>query len=122
MQGSNYMRINEYTSLKEFADEFTGVWNPSSGHWLGLDFMYNNVEYRFHTGAMYNTEDTVLPDGRTAKYGVYRRHINSTEAKTEYELIGEYAEMDDALEYCLIDGIKLKDVIMDDDTRILGKD
>ena len=110
------MRINEYNSLKEFTDEYTGVWSPSSGHWLGLDFKYQDVEYRLHTGAMYNSENTILPDGRIAKFGIYYLKNN------EYELIGEYADMNDVLEKCMINGKKFKDVIMADSTEILGKD
>ena len=30
------MRINEYNSIEEFKSEFTGVWAPSEGHWVGF--------------------------------------------------------------------------------------
>jgi hypothetical protein len=52
------MRINEYHSLEEFLSEYIGVWNPSGGHWFGLDIRYNGVTYRLHTGKMYRQEAT----------------------------------------------------------------
>ncbi len=36
--------------------------------------------------------------------------------------IGWYADLNDVLENCIIDGRKFKDVIMDDSTIIEGKD
>ena len=54
------MRKNEYKSLEPFTAQYTGEWNPSEEHWLGLDFMYSNIEYRFHTGLMYDTEKKLL--------------------------------------------------------------
>ena len=115
------MRINEYNSLQEFTDEYVGEWNPSKGHRLGLDFKYNGVVYRLHTGAMYNKYDTVLEDGRTALFGVYRRCTDES-APRDYVLIGEYADMDDLLDKCFIEGRKFREVIMDDNTEMLGKD
>ena len=48
------MRKNEYESLEQFTSQYVGEWNPSGGHWFGLDFMYRGKEYRFHTGCMYD--------------------------------------------------------------------
>ena len=45
------MRKNEYTSLDDFRSQYIGVWAPSEGHWLGLDFSYKGNEYRFQTGS-----------------------------------------------------------------------
>lgn len=116
------MRINEYRSLNEFTDEYIGIWEPSKGHWFGLDFKYHNEVYRFNTGSMYNSEDTILDDGRTALFGVYLLRKEKTIDDREYVLIGEYADMDDVLEKCVINGVKFRDVITDDSTEILGKD
>ena len=62
------MRKNEYNSLQEFTEEYTGIWSPSDGHWLGLDFRYYNKVYRLSTDTMYDPADTALPDGRTAVF------------------------------------------------------
>lgn len=37
-------------------------------------------------------------------------------------MIGWYSDMDDVLENCVIDGEKFKNVIQDDNTRILAQD
>ena len=114
------MRTNEYNTLKEFTDEFIGEWSPSQGHWFGLDFKYNGIAYRLHTGSIYQSDNTVLSDGRTAVFGIYR--LNNEKSGDEYTLLGEYADMNDLLDSEAICGRKFKDIIMDDSTEILGKD
>lgn len=52
------MRKNEFNSLEDFTSQYTGVWAPSEGHWFGLDFSYNGIEYRFNTGSMYEEKKT----------------------------------------------------------------
>lgn len=116
------MRINEYNSLEEFTSEFIGEWSPSNGHWYGLDFTYNGKEYRLHTGSMYNETDTILEDGSTALFGVYRRKAVNEKSNRDYILLGEYSDMNTLLEKCYIEGKKFKEVIVDDLTKILGKD
>ncbi len=37
------MRKNEFESLEQFLSQYTGEWNPSEGHWLGLDFIYEII-------------------------------------------------------------------------------
>lgn len=115
------MRKNEYKSLEQFTAQYTGEWNPSEEHWLGLDFMYSNIEYRFHTGLMYDTEKK-LPDGREIMYGLYRKNKNSYGEEREYELLGEYANMNEVLESRVIDNRCFKEIIMDDDTELMGQD
>lgn len=115
------MRINEYNSLEEFMSEYTGVWSPSGGHWFGLDFKYNGVTYRLHTGEMYHEEAKVLADGRTSLFGIYQL-LEVVGTNYKYGLLGKYADMNDLLESTVIDGRPFKDIIMDDMTEILGKD
>ena len=64
------MRKNEYTSLDQFTSQYTGEWSPYEGHWYGLDFLYKGKEYRFNTGSMFNSENTILKDGREAVFGL----------------------------------------------------
>ena len=90
------MRINEYKSLNEFTSQYVGEWAPSNGHWCGLDFLYHGTEYRLHTGSMYKNGNNILPDGREAMFGLYKK-INN-ELYSKYELLGEYADMHDLLE------------------------
>ena len=111
------MRINEYKSLDEFKSEFTGEWSPSNGHWYSLDFFYNGEEYRLNTGSMYNKTNTVFDDGTVALFSIYHRKDDN-----DYILLGEYPDMSSLLEECIIAGKKFKEIIMDDSTKILGKD
>ena len=115
------MRVNEYNTIEEFTKEYIGLWNPSEGHWFGLDFKYNGVVYRLHTGSMYQQTNTILPDGRKALFGIYQLY-NSTNTDYNYELLGEYADINDLLSSTVIDNRVFSEVIMDDSTEILGKD
>ena len=115
------MRRNEYESLEQFTSQYVGEWNPSGGHWLGLDFVYCGKEYRLHTGWMYD-ETGLLPDGREVLFSLYRKKEYLTSDKREYELLEEYADMDGLLESTAIQGRAFKEVIMDDDTELVGQD
>lgn len=112
------MRKNEFNTLMDFTSQYVGEWNPSVEHWFGLDFSYHNSEYRFCTGSMYNKEDTMLVDGRYALFYLYKKHPTTN----QYELLGEFADMVDVLKSTVIEGIFFKNVIMDDETEILGQD
>ena len=79
------MSKNEFTSIDQFLSQYTGEWGPSDGHWYGLDFSWNGCKYRFHTGAMYESEPLTLPDGRDADFGVYRK-LDNPVGGHEYEL------------------------------------
>jgi hypothetical protein len=115
------MRKNEYKSLEQFTSQYTGVWGPSDGHWFGLDFIYRGEEYRFHTGWMYE-KPGVLPDGREVMFGLYHKKDMKTSDECEYELLGEFADMSEVLESTAIQGRPFKEVIMDDDTELVGQD
>ncbi len=120
------MRINEFKSLEEFTSQYIGEWAPSEGHWFGLDFSYKGIEYRLHTGSMYNSESTILQDGREAMFGLYikvpEKDESSFSEQHMYELLGEYADMAELLKSTVICGTPFKDIIMDDSTELLGQD
>lgn len=85
--------------------------------------LFIGEEYRFNTGSMYNPANTILPDGRTAIFGIYKKaRPDINEYKRNYELLGEYASMDDVLSSTVIENTPFKDVIMDDNTELLGQD
>lgn len=115
------MRKNEYESLEQFISQYIGEWNPSEGHWFGLDFIYSGIEYRFHTGYMYD-ESSVLPDGRDVLFSLYRKKEFVSPDKREYELLGVFADMNAVLESKIIQGRLFRDIIMDDDTELVGQD
>ncbi len=116
------MRKNEYNSLKEFTDQYIGEWGPSDGHWLGLDFYYRGNEWRFQTFRMYKEQPTILPDGREAIFGLYRKLAEPTSDGHEYVVLGKYATMEEMLESTVILDTPFSQVIMDDDTELLGQD
>ena len=115
------MRINEYNTLEEFTSQYIGIWSPSDGHWFGLDFIFRGTEYRFNTGPMYEQSSTLLPDGKAALFGIYRRNPKKINGK-DYSLLEEFASMDDALRSTCIEGIRFSEVIMDDNTELVGQD
>lgn len=123
------MRINEYNNLDEFIDEYyKGVempWQSSDGkrRYMGIEFSYKGVYYRMCREPGEDSEMSVLPDGRIGRYDVMICHWAMPEYNDDdFILIGWYSDLDDVLENCIIDGRKFKDVIMDDSTKIEGKD
>lgn len=115
------MRKNEYTTLEDFTSQYVGEWNPSEGHWLGLDFSYKGTEWRFQTHPMYK-KDAFLLDGREALFGLYKKLPEPTADGHEYELLGEYATIDEVLNSSAICDTPFKIVITDADTELLGQD
>lgn len=123
------MRKNEYNSLDEFVDEYsTGKsfsWQNAERKekFMGIEFKYNNVCYRMCREPGKDEDMPVLPDGKRGRYDVMICHLWMPEYEDDdFQLVGWYADLDDVLENCIIDGRKFKDVIMDDDTVITGKD
>ena len=64
---------------------------------------------------MYNEQNTILPNGKEAIFGPYKKNKSSKNEK-EYILLNEFANMDDALNSTCIEGIPFRQVIMGDDT------
>lgn len=115
------MRKNEFNSLEDFTSQYTGVWAPSEGHWFGLDFSYNGIEYRFNTGSIYEEKNTILSNGKEAIFGIYRKS-NNLKSEREYVLLGEFSDMEDVLNSTCIDGVAFRDIITDAETELLGQD
>lgn len=122
------MRKNDYNSLDEFIGEYCGIRSEKYDILYGLDFRYNGKLYRM-------TMDQMEPDNirkifekklnkKLGKYEVALVDPNSISNYqfNEYQFIGWYDDIYDLLENYYIDGIKFKDVIMDNNTIIEGKD
>lgn len=122
------MRVNEYNSLQDFIAEYTGgekmYWDDGTVHYIGIEFMYNGVYYRMCGHPCLEKDFPILPNGKKGKYTVLIMHCKKQHypGYDFYESIGWYADMDDLLENCIIQGKKFRDVIMDDSTEILSKD
>ncbi len=119
------MRKNEYNSLNEFLTQYVGEWAPSEGHWFGLDFSYKGNEYRLHTGTMYGEKVKTDDSGKIVQFGLYKK-TNKKDPKDSnvflYELLDEKESIEELLNSTVIEGIPFRDVIMDDDTELLGQD
>lgn len=116
------MRKNEFNTLEDFTSQYVGEWNPSRGHWFGLNFAFEGKEYRFCTWSMYHKESTILPDGREAIFYLYEKNSPEDIASDDYTLLGEFADMADVLKNKCILGIPFEKVIIDENTELLGQD
>lgn len=109
------MRKNEYNSIDEFKKQYIGIWAPSDGHWYGLDFIYNQTEYRLQTGKMYSDE-------KDAMFGLYRKRVASEYGNNDYILLAQFDDMNTLLDSSVIDNRKFSEIIIDDNTELVGQD
>ena len=123
------MRINEYNDLQEFIYEYeSGRSIPADKldrqKFMGIEFKYNDVCYRMCREPRDDKDTVVLSGGRIGQYDVMILHCEKTgyPLSESFELIGWYADLNDVLNNCIIQERKFRDVIMDDQTEILGKD
>lgn len=110
------MRINEYNSFEEFYEEYNYDRDVMQGHLTGIQFKYNNKYYRL-------SKDYYESAHEPLKYWCYIiTNYERSDPEEDFELVGKYHTLDEALDNWNIDGKKLRDVIMDDQTQILDKD
>ena len=67
-------------------------------------------------------ETGLLSDGREVMFSLYIKKDYLTPDKREYELLGEFASMNELLDSTIIQGKPFKEIIMDDDTELVGQD
>ena len=70
---------------------------------------------------MYEEKNSILPNGKEAIFGLYRKS-NNPKSEREYVLLGEFSDMEDVLNSTCIDCIAFRDIITDDETELLGQD
>ncbi len=114
------MRINEYETFEQFYEEYNYDRDVFQEHYIGLEFKYANNYYRL--GHDYSNDDSNHP----YKYWVYELEENSDGQKiylkSDWINVGQFKNLDDALDNWIIEGKPFREVIMLDDTQILGKD
>lgn len=112
------MRVNEYETFEQFYEEYNYDRNIFEEHYSGLDFLYKSKYYRL--GHDYCNSDKE----HKYKYIAYEiiQKDNAEYFNGEYKVVGQFISLDDMLENWLFDDLKFRDVIMDNDTKILGKD
>ncbi|WP_197017973.1 hypothetical protein [Lachnospira multipara] len=105
-----------FINLTDFTSQYTGEWNPSEGHWFGLDFTYKNITYRLNTGNMYTNEEDFL-------FGLYiKTEDNDIETNQGYKLLFSCNSMEDLLNSTAIDNTCFRDIIINKDVELLGQD
>lgn len=124
------MRINEYNNLEDFifeyskGTEFSWQNKEKRRRYMGIEFSYHHCYYRMCREPIDEKKRPILDNGKRALYDVMLINCGKDgyPGLDHYDLIGWYADLDDVLDHCIIEGRPFKEVIMDDDTEILGKD
>lgn len=109
------MRKNEYNALEYFRLEYSDTEISEIENHIGIDFNYKGTDYRM-------CREPGWPVGSKCYHVV---QIVSAHDKFQYPQpieIGWYFSIEDVLENCYIEGRQFKEIIMDDNTEILGKD
>lgn len=117
------MRENEYVNLKEFLEEYDGKVYKSHQSFIGIEFTYHGIYYRMCREPGPESWWPTLPNGTKGRYRVVIVHWkDGWFSDFEYELIGWYRDIHDLLDHCQIAGKTFREVIMADETKIIGKD
>lgn len=124
------MRINEYNSLDDFIYEYSVgrefSWQNSDHRerFRGIEFKSKGIYYRMCREPYDDKNSPVLSNGKKGIYNVMIMHCEKTGYPTAdcFESIGWYDSLDSVLETCILNGHKFAEVIMAEDTQILGKD
>lgn len=120
----------KYTDIQQFIREFTGEINDEYEVNWGMDFTFRGKEYHLCRYQMESSEKRVQFSEMLArnlskcKYEVAlcRPRIYSFFSTSNMDIIGWYEDIYDMLENCIIDGMKLKDVLLSDEFIKTGKD
>ena len=142
------MRVNEYNNLEEvdsvkreiidlYEEDFVKIDNTGLAGsiydaidrkniqgFCGIEFTYQGVYYRMCREPIAEEKLPTLPNGHKGHYHVVIVHWKDGKWFTDfdYELIGWYETIEDLLKNCHIEGKTFKEVIMADETEIIGKD
>ena len=112
------MRVNEYNNLEQFYEEYNYDRDIFKGHYIGLEFFFRGNYYRLAH------DYSNLDNQHEFKYFAYQiiQNKNNAYFDGEYVLLGEFRNLDEMLDDWIIDGICFKELIIMDETKILGKD
>ena len=119
------MRINEYNCLEDFVNEYNGKYEKGDEFHIGLDFRYKGDEYRMcrePVGKYYVFTTTKPDDSKIIEVWTHRKSEGCIYDMPDKYVIGIYDTMDELLEAKCIGDRPFRDVIMDDETEMLGKD
>lgn len=122
------MRKNEYDDLEQFIYEYCSGPAPSDDthgrKYMGIEFEYHKTYYRMCREPLDDAERPVLANNKLGYYNVTIMHCDTMgyPMADYFESIGWYSDIYDLMEHCIIGGKTFKDIIMADDTVILGQD
>lgn len=124
------MKKNEYDSLDEFIYEYsTGrefSWENEENRerFQGIEFESSGVFYRMCREAYDEKFSPILSNGKPGIYNVMIMHCEKAGYPTAefFESIGWYDSLASLLKECKIGEKFFRDVIIAEDTEILGKD
>ena len=124
------MRKNEYNTINEFVYEYCKgrefSWENSDlrERYMGIEFCNKGVYYRMCREPYDPERSPILKNGKPGLYKVMIMHLGQGgyPVANSYECVGWYDSMDSLLDDCVLQGKTFRDVIMDDETEILGKD
>lgn len=117
------MRINYYSNLQQFYDEYSDIPIANIRKFIGIEFIYKNKYYRMCN----EPKGSGVPcdsNGTELSFAVYEVdwHGNICGHNFTYTPLGFYHDLDEVLDNCIIQGRKFKDIIMDDNTEIISQD
>ena len=126
------MRINEYSGINQFIYEYENGRYPSdethARRFMGIEFLHDGIYYRMCREPLPDDDDMQTVCGSDdIKPGYYQVYIMHCEKRgypdaDEFETVGVFNDIYDLLDNCIIGGKFFRDVIIDDNTEILGKD
>lgn len=124
------MKKNEYDSLDDFiyeysvGKEFSWQNEENRERFMGIEFESMGIYYRM-CREPYDKEHTpILSNGKIGLYHMMIMHCDQYgyPMADRFETIGWYDSLESLLENCMLAGRPFRDVIIDQNTEILGKD
>ena len=124
------MRKNEYDSLDDFiyeyavGREFSWQNEKKRERFQGIEFESLGVYYRMCREAYDEKFSPILSNGKPGIYNVMIMHCDKSGYPTAdtFESLGWYDSLESLLKECKIGDRFFRDVIIAEDTEILGKD
>ncbi len=118
------MRINEYNNLQEFIEEYDEIDRKNIRGFMGIEFTYHGTYYRMCREPLPEDQLPTLANGHKGHYRIVIVHWKDGEwfSDFDYELIGWYETLDSLLYDCYLDNKAFAEIIMADETEIIGKD
>lgn len=112
--------VNFYKSLDDFLDDMDER-RKDKNKFVAIEFIYKGETYRINNEYLTPTFAYRVPG---VKFWVFLVHFKWVDGwcDPDYDTIGQYSSMDELLEKCKIDGVLLREIIVDPNTEIVTQD